>query len=80
MAPYSHLTDKTESNKLQVVGQKRNRYLLKPRGGMKVTNISAVGHKRIEAVIEWAQGEQKTRNRAPMEATEPQVDCKEYKI
>jgi replicative superfamily II helicase len=55
MARYAHLTDKTESNNLQVTAHKKNRYLLKPRDGMKITNISAVGHKRIEAMFDWAR-------------------------
>jgi len=56
MARYAHLTDKTESNNLQVAAHQKNRYLLKPRSGMKITNISAIGHKRIETIIDWARG------------------------
>jgi len=56
MARYAHLTDKTQSNNLQVAAHQKNRYLLKPRNGMKITNISAIGHKRIETIIDWARG------------------------
>jgi replicative superfamily II helicase len=55
MARYAHLTDKTESNNLQIAAHEKNRFLFKPRHGMKVTNISAVGHKRIEAIIDWVR-------------------------
>jgi replicative superfamily II helicase len=55
MARYAHLTDKTESNNLQIAAHQKNRFLFKPRHGMKITNISAVGHKRIEAIIDWAR-------------------------
>lgn len=55
MARYAHLADKIESNNLQIAAHEKNRFLFKPRHGMKITNISAVGHKRIEAIIEWAR-------------------------
>jgi replicative superfamily II helicase len=55
MARYKHLTNKTESNGLQIEAHLRNRYLFKPRHGMTITKISAVGHKRIEAMIHWIQ-------------------------
>lgn len=55
MARYKHLTDKMESNELQIVAHQKNRFLFKPRQGMKIKNISAIGHKRIEAMIKWAQ-------------------------
>ena len=55
MARYAHSSDKTESNNLQVAAHQKNRFLFKPRHGMKITNISAVGHKRIETIIEWAR-------------------------
>jgi len=55
MARYAYLLDKTKSNNLQVAAHRHNRYLLKPRQGMTITKISAVGHKRIEKIIEWVQ-------------------------
>jgi hypothetical protein len=56
MARYMYPEDKTESNTLQIAAHQRNRYLLKPRDGMRITTIPAVGHKRIEKIIEWARG------------------------
>jgi replicative superfamily II helicase len=55
MARYKHLTDKTGSNELQIVAHQKNRFLFKPRHGMTITKISAVGHKRIESMIRWIQ-------------------------
>jgi hypothetical protein len=55
MARYKHLTNKTESNELQIAAHRKNRFLFKPRHGMTITKISAVGHKRIEAMIHWIQ-------------------------
>jgi replicative superfamily II helicase len=55
MARYAHQSDKTESNNLQIAAHEKNRFLFKPRHGMKITNISAVGHKRIEAIIDWVR-------------------------
>jgi len=55
MARYRHLANKTESNELQIAAHRKNRFLFKPRHGMTITKISAVGHKRIEAMIRWIQ-------------------------
>ena len=55
MARYRHLTNKTGSNELQIAAHQKNRFLFKPRHGMTITKISAVGHKRIEAMIGWIQ-------------------------
>jgi hypothetical protein len=54
MARYAYLQDKAESNRLQLAAHQKNRFLLKPRDGMKITNISAVGHKRLEKIIKWS--------------------------
>jgi replicative superfamily II helicase len=55
MARYTHLTSKTDSNELQIHAHKQNRYLLKPRQGMKVTTIAAAPQKRVERMIDWAR-------------------------
>jgi replicative superfamily II helicase len=55
IARYTYLGDKAGSNKLQIAAHQRNRFLFKPVTGMEITNISAVGHKRLEAIIEWAR-------------------------
>ena len=55
MARYEYVVDKNESNKLQIAAHQRNRYLLKPRNGMRITTIPPVGHKRIEKLIKWAK-------------------------
>jgi len=55
MARYAYLNDKSESNNLQIAAHQKNRFLFKPRHGMKITNISAVGHKRIETIIDWGR-------------------------
>ena len=54
MARYTHLASKTDSNELQIQAHKQNRYLLKPRQGMKVTTIAAAPQKRVERMIDWA--------------------------
>jgi hypothetical protein len=56
MARYTYAKDKTEANNLQIAAHQRNRYLLKPQDGMKITNIPRVGHKRIDKIIEWLRG------------------------
>jgi hypothetical protein len=53
MARYTHLISKTDSNELQIHAHKQNRYLLKPRQGMKVTTIAAAPQKRVERMIDW---------------------------
>jgi replicative superfamily II helicase len=55
MARYTHLASKTDSNELQIQAHKQNRYLLKPRQGMKVTTIAAAPQKRVERMIDWAR-------------------------
>jgi len=55
MARYAHSADKARSNDLQIAAHRRNRYLLKPKHGMQITNITAIGHKRIEMIIDWAR-------------------------
>lgn len=56
LARYAYVRDKAESNDLQIAAHQRNRYLLRPRDGMKISQISAIGHKRLERIIDWAQG------------------------
>ncbi len=40
MARYRYLQDRTQSNTMQIAAHQRNRYLLRPRDGMKVSNSS----------------------------------------
>jgi replicative superfamily II helicase len=54
MARYQYSQNKTESNALQLTAHKRNRYLLKPRAGMAVSRLAALGQKRVAAIIKWA--------------------------
>jgi hypothetical protein len=53
MARYAYPTDKAKSNDLQVAAHRNHRYLLKPRHGMIIEQITAVGQKRLERLIAW---------------------------
>lgn len=50
MAKFMYPFSKTESNKLQVIAHKNNRYLLKPKNGMEFSKISKISWKRIESI------------------------------
>lgn len=50
MAKYMYPFSKSESNKLQVIAHKKNRYLLKPKEGMEFTKISKISWKRVESI------------------------------
>lgn len=41
---------KTESNKLQIIAHKNNRFLLKPKEGMEFTQLSEISWKRVEEI------------------------------
>ncbi|MEE1130966.1 MAG: DEAD/DEAH box helicase family protein [Caryophanon sp.] len=53
MARYYYPFSKIESNRLQVIAQKKNRYLLKPIKGMEISKISSLSLKRIENICTW---------------------------
>ncbi|MCL4500133.1 MAG: DEAD/DEAH box helicase family protein [Chloroflexi bacterium] len=53
LARYAYPTDKAKSNELQVAAHRNHRYLLKPRQGMIVEQITAAGQKRIERLMDW---------------------------
>jgi replicative superfamily II helicase len=53
MARYRYRQSKTESNKMQIHAHRKNRYLLKPKTGMRVDKISLLSQKRIENIILW---------------------------
>jgi hypothetical protein len=52
-ARYHFLADRPESEKLQVAAHKRNRLLLKPPTGVKVTKLTIVSHGRAERIKTW---------------------------
>lgn len=55
MARYAYAADKARSNELQVAAHRSHRYLLKPRQGMVVEQITSVGQKRIERLVAWIE-------------------------
>ncbi|MDT0173077.1 DEAD/DEAH box helicase family protein [Exiguobacterium sp. BRG2] len=55
MARYYYPFSKLESNRLQVIAQKKNRYLLKPIEGMEISKISSLSLKRIENICNWVR-------------------------
>lgn len=50
ISKYLYPFSKTESNKLQVIAHKHNRFLLKPKEGMEFTKISKISWKRVENI------------------------------
>jgi hypothetical protein len=56
MARYQYSGDKTESTRLQIAAHQRNRYLLKPRHGITVRKLTAVGQQRVERIKDWIRG------------------------
>lgn len=55
MARYAYRVSKTESNKHQLEAHRKNQFLMKPRIGMKVEQLTIVSQKRIEKIISWVQ-------------------------
>jgi replicative superfamily II helicase len=51
MARLTYRSSKTRSNQLQISAHKKNRLLLRPREGMVVQKIEAIGQRRIENII-----------------------------
>jgi hypothetical protein len=56
MARYTLPKSKDSANELQVAAHKLNRYLLRPKHGMKVQLVELVAQKRVENLIRWIQG------------------------
>ncbi len=54
-ARYNYVTDRVESQKLQVAAHKRNRLLLKPPTGVTVTKLTVISQGRTERIAEWVQ-------------------------
>lgn len=52
-ARYLYITDRSESQKLQVAAHRKNRMLLKPPSGVTVTRLKVVSQKRAERIIAW---------------------------
>lgn len=55
MARYLYSKNKVDSNKKQIIAHKLNNYLLKPREGMDLVNISFVNQNRINNIISWVR-------------------------
>ena len=55
-ARYHYLSDRAESQKLQVAAHRDNRKLLKPPTGVTVAKLTIVSHGRIERIAEWVKG------------------------
>jgi replicative superfamily II helicase len=55
MARYKYPKSKNDSNELQINAHKTNRYLLRPRHGMKVQLVELVAQKRVANIIAWIQ-------------------------
>lgn len=55
MARYTLHKSKDSANDLQIAAHKLNRYLLRPKHGMKVQLVELVAQKRVENVIRWIQ-------------------------
>ena len=53
MARYYWKTNRTESERLQVAAHRKNRMLLKPRGGVTVAKLEIVSQRRVERIVEW---------------------------
>ena len=56
MARYHHLSDRTESQRLQVAAHKINHFLLKPPTGVTVAKLTIVSQGRVERIAEWVRG------------------------
>lgn len=55
MARYKYPASRNDSNDLQIAAHKINRYLLRPKHGMKVERIELVAQKRVSNIIKWVQ-------------------------
>ncbi len=55
MARYTYLKSQNDSNELQIAAHTTNRYLLRPKHGMKVQLVELLAQKRVSNVITWIQ-------------------------
>jgi len=55
MARYTNAFDQTESNKLQVEAHHKNRFLLRPRRGMRIDRLVVVSQARVSKIIAWVR-------------------------
>jgi hypothetical protein len=53
MARFKYAESKSESNELQVVAHRQNRYLLRPQHGMTIQKLGLVAQKRLANIVEW---------------------------
>jgi replicative superfamily II helicase len=53
MARYTYTKGKTQSNELQVSAHSHNRFLLRPKHGMKVQRVELIAQKRVENILKW---------------------------
>jgi hypothetical protein len=62
MARHLYRVSKVKAGDLQVIAHQKNHFLLKPLTGMQVQKMQALGHKRMERIIDWvkASGDFKT--------------------
>jgi replicative superfamily II helicase len=56
MARYHYLSDRTESQRLQIAAHKINHFLLKPPTGVTVAKLTIVSQGRLERIGEWVRG------------------------
>lgn len=56
MARYYHLSNRTESRRLQVAAHKNNHFLLKPPTGVTVAKLTIVSQGRVERIANWVGG------------------------
>jgi len=56
MARYHYLSNRTESQRLQVAAHKSNRLLLKPPTGVTVAKLTILSQGRIERIAKWVGG------------------------
>ncbi len=53
MARYNYLTNRAESQRLQVAAHKENRFILKPRSGVTVVKLTVISQRRMERIVSW---------------------------
>jgi replicative superfamily II helicase len=56
MARYHYLSDRTESQRLQIAAHKSNRLLLKPPTGVTVAKLTILSQGRVERIAKWIGG------------------------
>jgi replicative superfamily II helicase len=56
MARYHYLSNRTESERLQVAAHKNNHLLLKPASGVTVAKLTILSQGRVERIAKWVSG------------------------